>query len=116
MLLLKVSIYYKTDVGADCNVSYAKQIFLLSIYLSMRTIHTYLQKRNHSGGSFLSQVNAEASAASADALEERAHNDTQQDAPQPLQPARADENTLDAWTNHPEVKRKTDNKRCSHFS
>lgn len=46
-------------------------------------------------------MNAEASAASADAQEERAYDEVQEDAPQPLQPARADDNGLDAWTNHP---------------
>lgn len=53
--------------------------------------------------SFFSQVNAEASAASADAQEERACDEVQEDAPQPLQPARADDNSPDAWTNHPGV-------------
>lgn len=59
------------------------------------------KKRNHPGVSFFSQVNAEAPAALAHAQEERTKDDFQQDAPQPLQPACADENTLDARTNHP---------------
>lgn len=48
-------------------------------------------------------MNAEASAASADAQEERAYDEVQEDAPQPLQPAGADDNSLDTWANHPGV-------------
>lgn len=56
---------------------------------------------NQSGASFFGQVNAEASAASPSTQEEGTHNDVQHYAPQALQPAGADINTLDTWTNHP---------------
>lgn len=75
----------------------------LLVCLRGPSVHIY-NKRNHSGGSFFSQVNAEASAASAEAQEERAYDEVQEDGPQPLQPARADDNSLDARTNHPDVK------------
>lgn len=68
------------------------------------SVYIFTKKTNLSGVSFFRKVNAEAPAASAHAQEERMHNDFQQDAPQPLQPACADENTLDAWTDHPDVK------------
>lgn len=89
-----------TKHKADCKVSYSKQIFPFQLD------HPYIftKKTDHSGLSFFSQVNAKAPAASAHAEEERTHDDFQQDTPQPLQPACADENALDAWTNHPDVK------------
>lgn len=73
---------------------------------SVYEYHPYIftKKGNCSGGSFFSQVNAESPAAPAHAQEERMHYDFQQDAPQSLRPACGDENTLDAWTNHPDVK------------
>lgn len=51
--------------------------------------------------SFFGQVDAEASTASSSAREERMHKDAQDDGPEVLQPAGADQNTVGPGTNHP---------------
>lgn len=84
---------------------------------SVYKYHPYIftKKSNRSAGSFFSQVDAEPPAAPAHAQEERMHDDFQQDAPQPLQPACADEDTLDAWTHHPDVRDRDSKITDIHF-